>query len=58
MISLLKCYGLQGAAELLEDEDFQRDAAGGRLNSIVDEIKARPASYEAYALASIGTAIG
>lgn len=37
---------LQGTVELLEDEDFQRDSDGGRLDKVIDDIKAHPQSYE------------
>ena len=34
----------QAALELLEDDDFQRDADGGTFERIVDEVKANPAA--------------
>ena len=36
----------QGIQELLLDADFQRDADNGKLNAMVDEIKAQPQLYQ------------
>ena len=40
---------MQGIAELLEDDDFQRDSDNGKLDTLVAAIKANPQSYEQYA---------
>ena len=39
----------QAVLELLEDDDFQRDADGGTFERIVDEVKASPAAAAKYA---------
>ena len=52
------CYlYVQGITELLEDDDFQRDSDHGRLDRIVDDIKAQPQSYDKCALCTFVYAV-